>query len=184
MNRNAQRNVYPYMRSNHPEVLAAWDAAVKEADEMIARAREWALGVSGQEVVMYRGHIIDGLRVGGLPAQKVDATTLSGKWKKPDRGCLVPYKNNPAHDALKGLNTKGADIPGRPSVVIGGGMWGVGSVFKWDGYLYSKVSVRDDMAEDRWGEDQQIMAAYGWEEIRGSQYLTALEDLRASKGGE
>ena len=184
MNRNAQRNVYPYMRSNHPEVLAAWDTAVKEADEMIARAREWALGVSGQERFVYRGNVLEGIRVGGLPVNKVNTSVLSGRWKKPSNGAIRPYVINPANEVLDGLATKGADIPGRPSVFFGGFRYGTGSVFKWGGYLYSQMSVRDDMAEGRWDEDREIMAAYRWEELRGSQYLTALEELQASKGGE
>lgn len=173
-----QRNVHTYMRSNHPDVLAAWEDCKTRWEAFCDAGHAWAEKYSGQRVFMSIGNMLRKTECSGLPSDKVDPSKLVGKWKKPARGCIAPYANNPA--AKEAPEYQGVRIPGRPSLFWGGGRMGSGALFEHEGYLYSHVRIRDEYADDE--IDAEVMDAYGWEGLRGSEYLAAQEAMEDQRG--
>lgn len=164
-----QRNVHTHMRSNHPDVLAAWKELRARWREFCESGSAWAEKYSGQPHFMSSNNPLTSSICQGLPASKVDPSTLTGKWKKPSRGVIAPYANSEAGREVPTYQPP--TIPGRPARFWGGGRMGFGGIFEHEGYLYSYVNIRDEAGDDTL--DAEVMAAYGWEEIRGSEYLAA-----------
>ena len=168
-----QRNVHTYMRSNHPDVLAAWEELETRWRAFRDSGSAWAEKYSGQPGFMSAAVPLRRTECSGLPADKVDRSALVGKWKKPSRGLIAPYANSDA--AREAPKYEPPTIPGRPGMFWGGGFMGSGALFKHDGYLYSYVTIRDESGDD--ALDAEVMDAYGWEELRGSEYHAAREAL-------
>lgn len=166
-----QRNVHPYMRSKHPDVLAAWGEIDTRWQAFCEGGSAWAEKYSGQERFMSNNNPLTYTFCSGLPATDVDRSTLVGKWKKTSRGLIAPYANSEA--AREAPKYEPPTIPGRPGRFWGGGFMGSGALFEHDGYLYSHVSIRDESGDD--ALDAEVMAAYGWEEILASEYHLARE---------
>lgn len=166
-----QRNVYPYMRSNHPDVLAAWEELEARWQAFCKASSAWAEKYSGQGSFMVDHGPLRSTACVGVPDSGVDRSALPGRWKKPDRGLVAPYANSEA--AREAPEYEPPTIPGRPPLFWGGLRLGNGTLFKHDGYLYSHVNIRDEMGDDTL--DAEVMDAYGWEELRGSEYHAARE---------
>lgn len=173
-----QRNVYTYMRSNHPDVMAAWEECNSRWQAFCESGSAWAEKYSGQPGFMSGAAPLRRTECSGLPADKVDRSTLVGKWKKPSRGLIAPYANSDA--AREAPKYEPPTIPGRPGLFWGGGRMGSGALFEHDGYLYSYVSIRDESGDN--ALDAAVLAAYGWDEIRASEYHAARE-ARADERG-
>lgn len=180
---SSQINMHPYMRTRHPEVLRAWGTAQDQRRTLIEASSQWAEQVSGQSAVMISGNMLAGMKVTGLPAGRVDPEALPGRWKKPHKGVITPYANSPIHDQMQELKTEPVTLPGRPTYVWSMPYMGSGRLFEWDGHLYSAMELRDEAADSRWDQDQQIMREYGWEQIRGSEFLSAHEQMQEQAKG-
>ena len=168
-----QRNVHTYMRSNHADVLAAWEELEARWRAFCEAGSAWAKKYTGQGSFMSDHGPLRDTACLGVPANRVDRSALPGKWKKPDRGLVAPYANSDA--AREAPKYEPPTIPGRPELFWGGLRMGTGTLFKHDGYLYSYVTIRDEAGDDTL--DAEVMDAYGWEELRGSEYQAAREAL-------
>lgn len=166
-----------YAKTSHPDVIEAIIKAQEDFDQFLLRGRELSRFLTGDENrAMYRGNFLVGAHMAGLKVTEKQYKALPGQWKKWRReGITVePYKNNPIMERLRGSDHPEQTIPGRRTMEWGVGFMGPGALFVHEGVAYSwfRFELSDQAPKD--------MKEYGWEEIKGSEFLKAKEDYEES----
>lgn len=170
---------YEYASSTHPVVL-------KAARINYERDREYRAGVKalGEELGATRNYQRGGLHT----LKKVsiiafgpldDAPTLGGRWKRYATvdGFWLPWANNPIATRIALLEYTPVPLPGFPTSAWRSGFTdGRMANTQWflhDGTVYAHLSNLGDKA-DLWGW-RGTYDEYGWAELTGTQYRTAMD---------
>lgn len=163
-----------YAKSSHPAVLASVRTIHEQYTGFLEKARAVSTKYTGSAGNGYlSGSPLDRMVITGIAASSVEASTLPGRWKKPDGDKIVPYASNPAHEDFD-LNYKAENIPGRGNLIWGHGRLGTGNVFEHEGAIYSHIGFTTHDLNER---DAQAMNEFGWAEILGSEYHHAKEAI-------
>jgi hypothetical protein len=157
-----------YAKTNHPKVLEAVRETLRRDREFGERVQSMAAALTGDQDAGYvNGDLFDKKVMVGIATKYKDQ--LPGRWKKPDGGCVKPYKNNPISEEISSIRYKAVRIPGRDNLVFGVGYLGTGTVFEYEGWVYSGYGFQTEHSP----EDQD---EFGWVEIMPSEFYKAVED--------
>lgn len=161
-----------YAKTDHPEVLQALaetDRRRKDFNNRVTEFLEKIVG-NGKHPIWMNGSPHMGLTLIGLQPVDLDIESLPGRWTKPGRSGIRPYKNNPLSQEFDQLSYKSASIPGRGNMQLGEGYMGTGTVFEHNGTVYSRLGFKPDHTVEHDSQHD-----YGWQEIMPSEFHTALE---------
>jgi len=169
-----------YAKTNHPDVLASIEETKRLRDEFFEKARVVSEKYTGESYAgYYNGWEYDSVHMTGIQADKLLPEMKTGQWKKPDGNKIEPYRNNPAFKDFC-IGYKAAQIPGRGNIMWGGGRMGPGTLFVWDGYVYSYLGFTADLSE----KSKEEAETYGWQEVLGSELHKAMEDFNVALKAE
>lgn len=167
-----------FAKSTHPDVLASIRETADRFEQFQSEMRALSERLTGEPShAFYAGSHYHGMTMTGISA-KVDPATLPGRWKKPCEGMQKPFKNNPVAADLEAVRYLAASIPGRGNLIWGHGRIGTGTIFEFEGAIYSHLGFdREPM------NDTQAAAAeqFGWTEIVGSEFHRAFEGENARR---
>ncbi|MBG6083265.1 hypothetical protein [Zhihengliuella flava] len=171
-----------YAKSAHPDVVEAVEETYHRHKTFLDKARQLCEElVSDPSAGYYHGWYFADCRMTGISTQAAEGHALPGQWKKPTRGVLKPFKNNPIAERMAAIQYKAKEIPGRGNVFMGDGYMGTGQIFLHNEVVYSHINFGLDPMTDK---EQASAAEFGWTEILASEWHSAREAFQSLKGGE
>lgn len=161
-----------YAKTNHPDVLASMEKTKALREEFREKLRDVSEKYTGDRYAAYTsGWEHDRVHMSGIAADKLLPEMKTGRWKQPRNGVIEPYANNPVSKDFN-IGYKADIVPGRGNILWGNGRMGTGTLFVWNGYVYSYMGFTAEISEKLASERDE----YGWEEVLGSEIHKAIED--------
>lgn len=155
-----------YMKTSDTEVLEAIGKIRAAYSTFAEYVRTESVRLTGEEGHTGQlGGMFTGRVIVGVHARFADH--LPGQWKKPDRGLVEPFKNNPIRKEWKERAHPYMPVPGRRQNEWGHDYMGPGLLFVHDGVAYSGYGFIP--------RDPAVEGVGLWEEIRPSEFMAAAE---------